>query len=82
MSVLLATVVDTGALLKTVGASLVAGVGVTLAFSVAIYGSVRFVELSGDERRIAAIAAGALALLGLAVSVAAVALGIVVMTSK
>ena len=47
---MLATLVDTGALLKTVAAAFVAGVGVTLIFSLAILGAARFAELSRDER--------------------------------
>ncbi|MDX6662844.1 MAG: hypothetical protein QOG09_946, partial [Solirubrobacterales bacterium] len=39
-----ATVVDTASLLKTVAASFAAGVGVTLVFSVAIYGATRFAD--------------------------------------
>ena len=45
---MLATVVDTEALLKTVAAAFVAGVGVTLIFSLAILGAARFAELSRD----------------------------------
>ena len=78
----LATVVEWDALLETVWASFAAGVGVTFAFSVSIYGTVRFVELRRDERPLAAGLAVALAVLGLCVSVAAIALGVVEMTRK
>ena len=79
---MLATVVDTQALLKTVLAALVAGVGVTVAFSVAILGAARFVDLSRDGRMASAVAFGALAIVALAVAATAVTIGIIVMTSK
>lgn len=79
---MLATIVDTQALLKTVVASAVAGVGVTFIFSLAILGASRFVELSRDSRPAAAIAFGALGVVALLAAVAAVTVGIIVMTRK
>jgi uncharacterized membrane protein len=78
----LASIVDGEALLETVIASLVAGVGVTLAFSVAIYGAVRTAELRRDERPLAAGGAAALMAIGLGTCLAAIVLGFVVMTEK
>jgi hypothetical protein len=78
----LATVVDTEALLKTVAAAFVAGVGVTLVFSLAILGAARFADLSRDGRPVAAAAFGALALAALAAAAAAVTIGIIVMSRK
>jgi hypothetical protein len=75
-------VVDTGALLESVAASAVAGVGITLIFSLAIYGATRFVDLSRDERVAAAGAADALAVVSLFAFVAAVTIGIIVMIDK
>jgi hypothetical protein len=75
-------VVETEELLQTALASVVAGVGITIVFSIAIWGAARFVDLSRDERPVAAGAAAAVGLLGLAASLAAVGAGIVVMTSK
>lgn len=77
-----ATIVHTGDLVKTVVASLVAGVGVTLVFSVAIWGGARFADLSRGGRPLAAGAAAALGGLALASTLAAVVIGIVVMMSK
>ncbi|MDX6663278.1 MAG: hypothetical protein QOG09_1380, partial [Solirubrobacterales bacterium] len=77
-----ATVVDTASLLKTVAASFAAGVGVTLVFSVAIYGATRFADFGREDRRFAAFVAGSVALLALAACAAVVVLAIVVMTSK
>jgi hypothetical protein len=79
---MLATVVDTGALLKTVAAAFVAGVGVTFIFSLAILGAARFADLSRDGRRVAAASFGALAIVALAAAAAAVTIGIIVMTRK
>ena len=79
---MLATVVDTQALLKTVVAALVAGVGVTVVFSVAILGAARFADLSRDGRMASAVAFGMLAIVALAAAAAAVTIGIIVMTSK
>ncbi len=79
---MVATLVQTGDLVKTVIASLVAGVGVTLVFSVAIWGGARFADLSRGGRPLAAGAAAALGGLALASTLAAVVIGIVVMMSK
>jgi hypothetical protein len=78
----MAVVIETKELLQTVIASLIAGVGVTVVFSIAIWGAARFVDLSRSERPAAAGAAGAVAALALAVTAAAIVLGIIVMTSK
>ena len=64
-------------------ASLVAGVGVTVVFSVAIWGAARFADLSRGERPLAAGGAAAvLAAWPLLVTAGGRGLGIVVMTSK
>jgi hypothetical protein len=78
----LATLVDTAALGKVVAASLIAGIGITLAFSLAIVGAARFTDMRRDERVVEAAAFGALGVIGLVVTIAAVVFGIVVMTTK
>ena len=78
----MAVVVETKELVQTVIASLVGGVGVTLVFSIAIWGAARFADLSRGERPVAAAGAAALTVLALAATAASVVLGIVVMTSK
>jgi hypothetical protein len=78
----MAVIVETKNLIETIVASLVAGVGVTVVFSIAIWGAARFVELSRSDRPLAAGGAAALTVLALGVTLAVVALGIVVMTSK
>jgi len=77
-----AVVVETKELLQTVVASLVAGVGVTVIFSAAIWGVARFADLSRNERPVAAGGAAVLAGLAVLVTLAAVVFGIVVMSSK
>ena len=78
----LATVVETKNLLETVAASFIAGVGVTAVFAVLIFGTIRSAEAARDERPALAAATGALGVVCLLVVIAAIVLGIVVMTSK
>ena len=79
---LLATIVDTTALGKVIVGSLVMGIGVTIAFSLAILGSTRFADMRRDERPLEAVVFGAIGILGGLACVAAVVFGIAVMTSK
>lgn len=77
-----ATIVEWGAVLDTVLASVVAGVGVTVVFSIAIWGVARFVDYNRGERPLAAGAAALVAALGLLATAAALVIGILVMTGK
>jgi hypothetical protein len=65
-----------------VWSSLVAGVGIAAAFSLAIVGATRFSDFRRDGRTLEAGMFAVLLTLGLGVSVAGVVFGIVVMTSK
>ncbi len=76
------TVVDWNALGDVVLASVLAGVGVTVAFSLAIYGSARFADLRAEGQTAAAIGFGLIGALGYAVCLGALAAGIIVMTAK
>jgi hypothetical protein len=78
----MATLVETKELAETVIASVIAGVGITTIFSVAIWGGTRFADLSRGGRPLAAGAAAALGGLALLATLAAVVVGILVMTSK
>jgi hypothetical protein len=78
----LATVVETKELLQTVLYATVAGIGLTLVFSLAIWGATRFADLSRNERPLAAAAAAVLAAVALLACLASVVVGIVVMTQK
>ena len=79
---MLAVVVETKELLQTVLASVVGGVGVTVVFSIGIWGAARFADLSRGERPMAAAGAALIAALALLATAASVVLGIIVMTSK
>ena len=78
----MAVLVETEELLQTVIASLIAGVGITVVFSVAIWGASRFADLSRNERPLAAGTAALLAGLALIMTLAAVVVGIVIMSRK
>jgi hypothetical protein len=79
---MIATLIEGRELLQTVVYSAVAGIGVTVIFSVAIWGAARFAELSREERPLAAGAVGAVGILALLVTTASVVIGVIVMTSK
>jgi hypothetical protein len=78
----LAEIVETKELVQTVVFALVAGIGVTLIFSVAIWGAARFVDLSQENRRLAAGGAALTATFALLAVLAAIVVGVIVMTSK
>jgi hypothetical protein len=78
----LAEVVETKELVQTVVYAFVAGVGVTVIFSVAIWGVGRSVDLNQEDRSVAAAAAAGVAALALVAVVAAVVIGVIVMTGK
>ena len=78
----MAVVVETKELLETIAASIVAGVGITVIFSVAIWGIARFADLSRNERPLAAGAAATLAVLAGLATLATVAFGIMIMSRK
>ena len=73
---MIATVVDWAALRDVVVGSLAAGVGITAAFSFAILSLARFADMRRVERVGVAWAYAGLAILGVAVSGAAVVFGI------
>jgi hypothetical protein len=80
--IVLGTIVDTKALWETVVAALVAGVGITLIFTIAIFGAARFADMNREGRPVAAAAFGTLAVVGVLAFLGAIAVGIVVMTTK
>jgi hypothetical protein len=75
-------IVDWATLGKVVAAALVTGVGVTAAFSIAVLGATRSMEMRRSSRGPEAGAFAVLGLLGGAACVAAIVIGIVVMSSK
>ena len=80
---IVATVVDWEALLDVLVASVVGAVGVTIMFSLAIYGATRLADMRRETHRAAETAGFAvLTAVGLAVTAGAVVLGLAVMLSK
>jgi hypothetical protein len=77
---MIASIVDTDALLTVLWASLAAGIGVTAAFGFAILGGVRALELGRQGRAGEAAIFGMVGLLGVAATIAAIVFGIVVLT--
>jgi hypothetical protein len=79
---MIATIVETEELWQTVVAAAGAGIGVTFLFSLGIWGSGQFLELSRNDRQVAATGAALVGLLSFAAVVAAVITSIVIMTQK
>jgi hypothetical protein len=77
-----AEIVDWGTLGQVVLYSLAAGVGVALCFSIAVVGATRFAEARRAGAGGSAVFYGALATAGLAATIAAVVIGIIVMAKK
>jgi hypothetical protein len=80
--VVLASVVDWSALGKAAAAALISSIALALAFSLAVFGTTRWLELRRDGRVAASGLFAVVGLLGGAVCVAAVVGGIIVMSSK
>jgi Na+-translocating ferredoxin:NAD+ oxidoreductase RnfA subunit len=78
----LAEIVEGKALLESVVYSLGAAIGLSIAFSTALWGATRAGEARRDDRPALALAAGAVMVVGLIACGAAVVLGVIVMTSK
>jgi hypothetical protein len=77
---MIATIVHTDELLKTVAAAAVGGIGVTFIFSVGIWGAGQFTELSRNERPVAATVAALVGAAAFACVAAALVISIIVMT--
>ena len=82
MRMALAEIIDPTAVWQTIVAALVAGIGVTMVFSIGIFAIARFVELGREERPVGAFGFAALAMVALIACLAAIVVGIIVMTSK
>lgn len=79
---ILGEVVNPTDLWQTVVASIVAGVGVTVIFSISLWGAAMFADLNRQGRSVAAFAAGAVGIVAFAATLGAIVLGIIAMTSK
>jgi hypothetical protein len=74
--------IDSSALLKMFYSSLIAGVGVSVVFSLGILAAVRSGEMRREHRTNAAVGYGALAACALLASAAAVAYGLILVGRK
>jgi heme/copper-type cytochrome/quinol oxidase subunit 2 len=74
--------VDSAALLELAWAAPIAALVVVIAWGVVVYGTARAGEARRDSRTAAAVMHVAMAVLGLAVFVAAIVFGLVVITAK
>jgi hypothetical protein len=75
-------IVEWDLLLEVIWASLAAGIAVTIAVSFAILGATRAADARRDGDTLDLVIYGTLFVLGLAACLAAIVLGIVVMTAK
>lgn len=78
-SLVAAAIVDWGALLKVVVVSLIGGVGLTAAFSVAVAGAVAFADFRREGRTLEAGAFALVALTAFLACLAAIAYGLALM---
>jgi hypothetical protein len=79
---MVATIVDTEALVESAAAAVLAGVGIAIAFSLAVYGAVRFAEARRGGGSLAAGAAAVLTIAALACCAAAITAGIVILVAE
>jgi hypothetical protein len=77
---MIATIVDWDALLQVIWVSILAGVGVTAAWGFALLGTTRALESGREGRAGGAVSYAVVAVVGLAVVIAAVVFGIVILT--
>jgi uncharacterized membrane protein len=75
-------IVDWATIGKVIAAALVASIGVSLAFSLAVLGATRWAEMRNARRGPEATGFALLGLFGVAVCAAAIVGGIIVMSSK
>jgi hypothetical protein len=78
----LAEIVDWGTIGEVIGYSLLAGVGLSMAFSLTLLGAIRFADNRRAGKDAKATAFAVLGVLGMAATLGALVLGIVVMTTK
>jgi hypothetical protein len=79
---LLGTAIEWDSLLEVVWTAAAAGVGVTVAFALALFGATRAVDLGRDGRPVEAGLYGIVGAVAIVAVAASVVLAIIVMTSK
>jgi hypothetical protein len=77
----IASIVDTDALLQVVWVSLIAGVGVPSCYAIAILGSTRAIQLGRDGRTAEAAIFAVLGVVGLAIVIASIVFGILTLVN-
>jgi hypothetical protein len=77
----IASIVDTDALLQVVWVSLIAGVGVPACFGLAILGSTRALEFGRNGRPVEAAVSAVVGVLGLGVVIASIVFGILTLVN-
>ena len=82
MRLLADPVVDWGELLNVIWTALLGGIGVTAAFAVALYGAVRATDARRNGAMVLAVGYWTLMALAMALVLASIVFGVVVMTSK
>jgi uncharacterized membrane protein YhaH (DUF805 family) len=80
--VILAEIIDGGALWQTVWTAAVAGVGISVVYSIAVLGSSRSLDMRREGRASARAWYALLALVGAAGTIAAIMMGIILITTK
>jgi hypothetical protein len=78
---MIASVVDTDALLQVIWVSIVAGVGLTASYGLAILGTTRALEFGRDGRLAEATFFAIVGVVGFAVVIAAIVFGIVMLVN-
>jgi hypothetical protein len=78
----LAEIIDVGDLINVVWTAIVAGLGVCVVFSAAIYGFARGTDARNERHGVATIAYLAMAFVSFAAVMALVVFGVITMTSK
>ena len=78
---MIASIVDTDALLQVIWVSLIAGIGVPSCYALAILGSTRALEFGRNGRPVEAVFFATVGVVGLAVVIASIVFGIVTLVN-
>jgi hypothetical protein len=74
--------IDAHLLLRVLYTALIAGVGVAFVFSLTVYGMTRSSDMRREDRPVAAASYAALGVIGLALTVALIAYGLILLARK
>ena len=79
---IVAKIIDTDAAWQAVWTAAVAGIGVTIVFSLAVLGATRSTDMRRDDRPVPAALYGGLAVLAVAATIGAIVYAITLITTK